>query len=198
MNLRKRMVLEVEYDCPECDYSSRGRSSVDLHRRAEHSNIADPDYEILTCPECSGEYYASASIADDRKFCSKACGAAARNERRGNPPGRDYGYNWEEMSDAARQRDGNECVDCGSTIEQNQKMEVHHIVECGFFEDDEKRNDLRNLVTLCFSCHKLWENATDEEQLENLRRVMEDADRDDEEIENRLGWIRSQQERLKS
>jgi predicted HNH restriction endonuclease len=70
-------------------------------------------------------------------------------------------------------------------------MDVHHVVECGFFEDDDIRNDLRNLVTLCDSCHGKWEGMTDSEQLSILREVIM------KQAEDRLSWIREQQKRLK-
>jgi len=180
----------IEYECQYCDETSKSRSSLDVHRRAEHSDQADPDYVMLECPQCGDEYYAMESTADSRKYCSQQCANDARNDRRGNPPKAEYGDNWEERRRAARLRDDRLCAYCGS--EQNDPAhDVHHIVECGFFNDDDVRNDLRNLITLCPDCHGTWESATDEEQLEMLNDVLERQKAD------RLAWVRAQQERLK-
>lgn len=180
----------LEYECEHCDETSKSKTSIDIHRRAEHSERADPDYVILTCPQCGDDFYGHSRDADDRKYCSKQCSNAAMNDRRGNPPKADYGDNWEERRRAARLRDSRRCVYCGSEPDET-AHDVHHIVECGFFEDDDERNDLRNLVNLCPDCHGTWESATDEEQIEMLREVLE------EQMNDRLRWVRQQQERLK-
>jgi 5-methylcytosine-specific restriction endonuclease McrA len=45
-----------------------------------------------------------------------------------------------------RSRDGNECVECGSTI----GLQVHHLEAVG---DGHDPFDVDRLVTLCSSCH---------------------------------------------
>ena len=59
--------------------------------------------------------------------------------------GSQYPSNWDEISSQARNRDGNECGNCGSSY----NLHVHHIVPLS----KGGSNNLSNLRTLCSSCH---------------------------------------------
>lgn len=62
-----------------------------------------------------------------------------------------YGPNWGAVKKAALQRDGHACRKC----ESRQRLNVHHIKKLlSFGGDTEAANQLRNLITLCSSCHK--------------------------------------------
>ncbi|MBN1231018.1 MAG: DEAD/DEAH box helicase [Anaerolineales bacterium] len=65
----------------------------------------------------------------------------------------DYGPNWETQKIKARQRDGNICQICG-TPEKGRSHDVHHKIPFRTFSSYNEANHLRNLVTLCSSCHK--------------------------------------------
>lgn len=54
-----------------------------------------------------------------------------------------YAQNWPEISKQIRERDGC-CVKCNSL----DRLSVHHI------DEDKANNDDRNLVTLCWPCHR--------------------------------------------
>ncbi|MDZ7702329.1 MAG: HNH endonuclease [Halobacteriales archaeon] len=75
----------------------------------------------------------------------------------GNEP---YGQGWAEARRRALERDGYACCRCGrSESELGRNPDVHHIVPVRRFIDAETadRADahvLRNLITLCSSCHR--------------------------------------------
>lgn len=82
------------------------------------------------------------------RSCSWECRTIAIRGT-GNPRWRgdpDYrGWDWGEARSAALERDAHRCVACGS----DDRIVVHHIIPWKFVED----NSLRNLATLCRSCH---------------------------------------------
>jgi DEAD/DEAH box helicase domain-containing protein len=70
----------------------------------------------------------------------------------------DYGPNWPEQRDRARQRDRYRCQICG-VAEKGRSHHVHHKIPFRTFGSYEQANQLDNLVTLCPSCHRLAEQA---------------------------------------
>jgi DEAD/DEAH box helicase domain-containing protein len=70
----------------------------------------------------------------------------------------DYGPNWPEQRDRARQRDRYRCQICGA-VEKGRSHHVHHKMPFRTFGSYEQANQLDNLVTLCPSCHRLAEQA---------------------------------------
>jgi 5-methylcytosine-specific restriction endonuclease McrA len=56
----------------------------------------------------------------------------------------------------AMQRDGNRCVECGST----QDLQVHHIVP----RREGGSHELSNLITLCAACHERLDMASNAPQ----------------------------------
>lgn len=88
---------------------------------------------------------------------------------------RPYDRNWLRKREQALQRDGRECVRCGKTSEEHleecgKDLHVHHIVPWDEFEDEEKRNRLENLVSLCAGCHKKIEVLPVTPEFKNLSR----------------------------
>lgn len=108
-------------------------------------------------------------------FCNKLCKGNywAENFCGSNNPtwkgGHDEyrGSNWIRQRRAARERDNKSCVECGATG-KDIKLVVHHIVPFRFFGDDYRTaNKIRNLKTLCRSCHSkqkshLWNEVPEE------------------------------------
>ncbi|MGH2591992.1 MAG: DEAD/DEAH box helicase [Anaerolineae bacterium] len=77
----------------------------------------------------------------------------------------DYGPNWDEQREAARQRDEYRCRQCG-TAERVRHHDVHHIRPFREFsyvrgqnENYKQANALENLITLCPACHRRAEAA---------------------------------------
>lgn len=74
-----------------------------------------------------------------------------------------YGANWKRQQSEARRRDKHVCQLCGiAEIECRRALNVHHIVPFRFFgvERYKEANTLRNLVSLCDSCHKIAERPS--------------------------------------
>lgn len=74
-----------------------------------------------------------------------------------------YGRGWSESKrQSVRSRDDWECQSCGISNEEHvddrgNALHVHHIVPRRQFTDAERANRADNLVTLCHSCHAMWE-----------------------------------------
>lgn len=58
-----------------------------------------------------------------------------------------YGKSWDSIRELVYKRDGYKCRACGAV---GVKLNAHHIILLRV----SKSNDLRNLITLCDSCHK--------------------------------------------
>jgi uncharacterized protein YjcR len=77
-----------------------------------------------------------------------------------------YGPGWNENKrNQVRELDNHECANCGMTQEDHQsehncKLHVHHLIKARDIDDAEKRNAVKNLVTLCASCHRKWEQMS--------------------------------------
>ena len=96
------------------------------------------------------------------KCCSEECNMKYMTEMRvgennhrwkgGTKPY--YGENWNQQRRQCLDRDDRVCQDCGAT----EKLHVHHIQPLRTFDEPEEANKLRNLVTLCETCHlSKWE-----------------------------------------
>jgi hypothetical protein len=91
-----------------------------------------------------------------------------KEQRRASARERQAG--WAAARGATRQRDGNACRCCGSKAD----LEVHHIIEW----IETRKHDLRNLITLCGSCHAAIHRGTCEHHVEfwtALLRAMQEV-----------------------
>ena len=76
----------------------------------------------------------------------------------------DYGPNWFQQRNLARERDGFKCQVCG-LLESSQQHDVHHISPFRLCRDADGivsyqlANRLENLITLCRNCHRRAETA---------------------------------------
>jgi hypothetical protein len=61
---------------------------------------------------------------------------------------------WQRLRKAVRQRDGNCCRNCGARGEWA-KLSVHHLLPASLGGTD----DMANLLTLCSTCHPIYEKA---------------------------------------
>lgn len=74
-----------------------------------------------------------------------------------------YGANWKRQQSEARRRDKHVCQLCGIAEKACRRaLNVHHIVPFRFFGVDryKEANTLRNLISLCDSCHKIAERPS--------------------------------------
>jgi len=65
----------------------------------------------------------------------------------------DYGPNWRTVRSQVRARDGFRCQICG-TPEKERQHDVHHKIPFRAFPSYMSANKLKNLTTLCQSCHQ--------------------------------------------
>jgi len=111
-----------------------------------------------TCEWCGDSYTARAYEEGKTRFCSHECMVTWRGQKysgENHPRWKDNGAyyrgpNWRRQREKARERDDNECQECGST---ESALDVHHIIPFDEFDDYERANRLKNLTTLCDSCH---------------------------------------------
>jgi 5-methylcytosine-specific restriction endonuclease McrA len=61
---------------------------------------------------------------------------------------------WQRTRKAVRQRDGNRCRNCGASGD-GVRLSVHHWLPANVGGTD----DMSNLVTLCSTCHPIYEKA---------------------------------------
>ena len=95
---------------------------------------------VKLCLHC-GRHYQPPGIRGRCKDCGRAYDQRHSVERRTRNSAK-----WQQARAAARQRDGERCMNCGSS----ERLQVHHIVPLA--EGGEKFA-LSNLTTLCSDCH---------------------------------------------
>jgi 5-methylcytosine-specific restriction endonuclease McrA len=126
------------------------------------------------CPTCGKEFKKPPSLLTGKSnYCSRLCAGKAHSQRtsgknnyfyRGGTTGY-RGLNWKEQRQLAYTRDGGMCQNCGLTEAQSLKKfrgrcQVHHIRPYRDYKYEYGKgcylmaNDLKNLITLCRSCHK--------------------------------------------
>ena len=77
----------------------------------------------------------------------------------------DYGRGWNKSTkEVVRTRDNKQCWDCGMDQSNHankygKRLHVHHITPAHAFDDPERRNAERNLITLCIPCHAKWDSV---------------------------------------
>lgn len=133
-----------------------------------------------TCQQCGNSFRSPKNQVESGggKFCSKAC---VHKWQKAHPPTRPlpvmrgldhpnfkggygpiyYGPNWYEQRRKARKRDKHTCQKCGITEKElGQHLDVHHIVSFrsfGYVVGENNNyllaNGLKNLQSLCRSCH---------------------------------------------
>jgi len=76
------------------------------------------------------------------------------------------GPGWERIARKVRERDGNICQICGKTEDENGRaLDVHHIIPYHNLNNHRKANMMKNLITLCKSCHRREDNKVEQKQI---------------------------------
>lgn len=76
------------------------------------------------------------------------------------------GPTWKQIAERARKRDKYTCQHCGKTQEEHGRpLDVHHIVPYHNFTRHKEANKMRNLITLCQSCHHTVEHQVEAKQI---------------------------------
>lgn len=83
-----------------------------------------------------------------------------------------YGPEWYQIRPKIRKLDRHQCQRCGMDSEEHQdkyntKLHVHHIRPFRLFDDHKKANRRKNLVTLCYKCHRQLEIYATEEDIKS-------------------------------
>lgn len=73
-----------------------------------------------------------------------------------------YGPNWQAQRQKAMARDNHRCQTCGMQQEDHIEsfghgLHVHHIIPVWTFDEYDRQNSLKNLITLCQDCHNMCE-----------------------------------------
>lgn len=128
-----------------------------------------PTGDCANCGASTTQHYGNAKRTS-RAFCDWDCYSEWASENmvgeanprwRGGPA--PYGKGWTRAKrEAVRERDGRECQSCGMDQTEHksefaEKLHVHHITPAREVDDPEVRNSKDNLITLCRSCHQVWE-----------------------------------------
>jgi len=101
-------------------------------------------------------------------LCSRECHASWLSEQftgEGHPNWEGgtvgpYGKGWNAVREAALERDGHECVVCGTTADElGRNPDVHHVVPVRAFVEtpvlaERDAHTLDNVVSLCPPCHR--------------------------------------------
>ncbi len=131
---KRRKIIKIV-----CDYCNK-----EITRRPCEVNRKDRQFNFCN-KECKINYMS--------KFMS---GENNPNWKGGHDEYR--GPNWIRQRRSARERDNKACVECGNTG-KNIDLVIHHIVPFRFFNGDYRTaNKIRNLKTLCRSCHAKQES----------------------------------------
>jgi DEAD/DEAH box helicase domain-containing protein len=107
-----------------------------------HENLDLPAQEMLTC----GYWF----VLEDSLI------QKLTEEKNWNNQKQNYGKNWKQISQIIRERDKNQCRNCGIK-EEHSAFAVHHIQPLRTFHSHLEANKAENLITLCPSCHALAE-----------------------------------------
>lgn len=157
-----------KHDRHFCDDECQGNWRSENWVGEENTNY---DRVEVQCEVCGKPKPVKPSIAAARErfFCDDDCmghyhaqitGKDNPNWKGGSP--QYYGANWQEQREKAREHDGYQCQSCGMTDGEHKKqygeqLHVHHIRPIRLYDTLEEANVLRNLVTLCSSCHARYE-----------------------------------------
>lgn len=154
-------------------FCSRACSAKGMVRHSTVPNLQKPNsFVMLNCEWCGRGYTIHRYFIEGgrvSRFCSKAClGLWHSATLRGNKSARwkggkkqHRGANWATQKRYALERDNRTCQIC--KVKNGKKkyfIHVHHITPFRLFNGDYlKANELSNLITLCWKCHKKVERG---------------------------------------
>lgn len=166
---------QVTITCDGCgDEFSVPQSDAELGKRycSNECYYSDSEGEDVECEWCGEYFHAYGKYANEARFCSQDCYGEHLSEeltkenhprykgedKLSDPP--DYGPGWNPAKRArVRERDNHECVSCGIGSEDHinqygRRLNVHHESPARGATNPAVYNAMRNLTTLCVSCHQ--------------------------------------------
>lgn len=153
--------------CGTCVENEEWRHNPDI--RGERNPRWNGGKRTVSCDQCGCAVKRHPGrLQSEHVFCSSECqnewlsesftGDGHPNWKGGSNP--NYGRGWRRARRRALERDGRECVLCGTTAEElDRNPDVHHIVPVRAFVETPVTAEfdahyLDNLVCLCPSCHR--------------------------------------------
>jgi len=133
-----------KYCTAECQLAAKGEkkaAEVEARRKPKR------------CEECGTAFLAGKFTGHKQRYCSNACREKSRNRQRyadgsdGSKLRNGYKYDFKRIKPQILDRDGGECVICGSS----ERVHVHHWDNSGGTEQVNNSHD--NLGTMCGVCH---------------------------------------------
>jgi len=148
--------------CPTCHRQFQLKPSQKF-KRIHCSKACQYRRVVYKCELC-GEEKTMRLSEGKKRFCSDFCRLKwfANHFRAEHSPHWKggklpyYGPNWRKQRRKVRHRDGNICQHCGKHRSQlNEELSVAHIKPFREFglENYKEANDLKNLISLCRTCH---------------------------------------------
>lgn len=149
--------------CPDCVKEANdflGESFAEVH------DIERVERDCEYCGEPMSVLVSERKRGNGR-FCSRDCLATwmSANHRGENHhqwlgEGGDYTGEWWKARRKALKRDNYRCQHCGkSTEDMGRNPDVHHIEPVRSFENSQNAHVLKNLISLCRSCHRHAESG---------------------------------------
>lgn len=166
-------------DLSKNTYCGRECAAKAYSQTYKGSNHALHNQVEVTCGWCGKHFTINPSRTNKTRFCSRKCASAhhsvaIRGENGPRWRGGDidyYGPNWQYQRRQARKRDNYCCQCCGITEKQlKRQLDVHHIIAFRVFGEANylEANQLTNLISLCFYCHRAVEDGKKTVQLKLL------------------------------
>ena len=137
-----------------------------IGRFSEQRAVSDNKQVTVACGVCGSEKQVAKSDFErrDTHYCKDHHPTTPGKDNPNYIGTSDYrGPRWKTQREKALKRDNYRCVRCGITNGEHTEnfgygLHVHHIQPRRKFDDDDPRqNDLSNLISLCHSCHEVYE-----------------------------------------
>lgn len=70
-----------EYECEECDYTTKYKNGLNVHYGKKHKGRTPPTYETFICEQCGKKEELEPFIKENKRFCSSECFYKWRKEK---------------------------------------------------------------------------------------------------------------------
>lgn len=142
-----------------------------IKNRPKGKNVYNYNKQEKECKFCHKRFLVSPAFKDKAKFCSQKCNHEVQKvimsgDKSPNWRGGFYKYSgsgWIKLREKVYKRDGYCCRICGKGRKHGRRIAAHHLIpdrfSSKFKEIGAQLNHLKNLITLCSSCHAKLEHT---------------------------------------